>query len=282
MGLTGWIFYFIMGVFLFFLLYVIQVKFSITKLEKMVFSLILWMVIVGFCFSFSFPYTDDIFLIFVFLLIVDVIYTSYFLDRDFFDRQEKNLFYYVCLIIIGFFINQEFINTVTQVFLTGEDLRLILWFLSFIFLYQFFKNQDFFSTISNNKKSFMSSESVLLRYTKLKYQFQDVCNYSNVDLTNVMYSIMIFESNRRSKILRDLDYFLFRLNGSKRKLGIMQVESSKFITDIESIDIVYKKIDKLFNSEKRKKKLSAVEVIDNYCGKNAEYVKYIFDIIKKF
>lgn len=282
MGLTGWIFYFIVGVVLFFLIRIIELKFSVTKLERLIFTLILWIIVVGSCFSFSIPYTSDIFLIFVFLLIDDVIYTSYFLDKDFFDRSEENLFYYIILIVIGFFLNQEFINQVTKVFLTGEDLRLITWFLIFLFLYQFMKNRNIFSTITKKEDNFMSTESVLVRYTKLKYQYQDVCNYSNFDLTNIMYAIMIFESNRRSKILRNYDYFMFKLNGSKRKLGIMQVESSKFITDIESIDIVYKKLDKLFSTTNRKKKLSAKEVINKYCGENAEYVQYIFDIIKKF
>ena len=282
MGLTGWIFYFIVGVVLFFLIRIIELKFSVTKLERLIFTLILWIIVVGSCFSFSIPYTSDIFLIFVFLLIDDVIYTSYFLDKDFFDRSEENLFYYIILIVIGFFLNQEFINQVTKVFLTGEDLRLITWFLIFLFLYQFMKNRNIFSTITKKEDNFMSTESVLVRYTKLKYQYQDVCNYSNFDLTNIMYAIMIFESNRRSKILRNYDYFMFKLNGSKRKLGIMQVESSKFITDIESIDIVYKKLDKLFSTTNRKKKLSVKEVINKYCGENAEYVQYIFDIIKKF
>ena len=282
MGLTGWIFYFIVGVVLFFLIRIIELKFSVTKLERLIFTLILWIIVVGSCFSFSIPYTSDIFLIFVFLLIDDVIYTTYFLDKDFFDRSEENLFYYIILIVIGFFLNQEFINQVTKVFLTGEDLRLITWFLIFLFLYQFMKNRNIFSTITKKEDNFMSTESILVRYTKLKYQYQDVCNYSNFDLTNIMYAIMIFESNRRSKILRNYDYFMFKLNGSKRKLGIMQVESSKFITDIESIDIVYKKLDKLFSTTNRKKKLSVKEVINKYCGENAEYVQYIFDIIKKF
>ena len=282
MGLTGWIFYFIVGVVLFFLIRIIELKFSVTKLERLIFTLILWIIVVGSCFSFSIPYTSDIFLIFVFLLIDDVIYTTYFLDKDFFDRSEENLFYYIILIVIGFFLNQEFINQVTKVFLTGADLRLITWFLIFLFLYQFMKNRNIFSTITKKEDNFMSTESILVRYTKLKYQYQDVCNYSNFDLTNIMYAIMIFESNRRSKILRNYDYFMFKLNGSKRKLGIMQVESSKFITDIESIDIVYKKLDKLFSTTNRKKKLSVKEVINKYCGENAEYVQYIFDIIKKF
>ena len=54
---------------------------------------------------------------------------------------------------------------------------------------------------------------------------------------------MIYRNSKRSKILRNYDYFMFRMNGKVRKLGIMQVETKRFISDIESIDLVYKKIN---------------------------------------
>ena len=278
MGLLGWIFYVFLGIVFFIVLSFIQNKYNITKLEKLVISLILMMFVSGICYKYALNCTDNIFLVFVFLLVVDVIYNSYFVERDFFDKDEKNILYYIVLIVLGFFINQSFINEVTQVFLTGEDLRIVLWFLAIIFIYNLCRNKNIFSNVTSQKDKYMSKETVLVNYAKLRYKYSDVCNYKNKDLVNLIYAIMVFENNRRGKILRNYDYFLFRLNGGKRKLGIMQVESNKLVTDKESIDIVYKKIEKI----KGKSKFNIKTCLKGYNKEEIEYITYIFDIIRKF
>jgi len=278
MGFIGWIFYIFLGLLYFFILNIIEKKYNITKIHKLVISLILMLIVSGFCFRLAIKYTSDIFLSFFFLLIVDIIYNSYFIERDFFDKNEKNITYYVILIFIAFIINQEFINKVNEVFLTGEDFRIILWFLSIIFIYNFVKEKNIVSNVTLNKDKYMSSNSIIVSYAKLKYKYSDICNYEKKDINNLMYTIMIFENSKRSRLLRSYDYFMFRINGNKRKLGIMQVESKKFISDSESIDIVHKKIEKIYNSKTKNK---CDEVLKNYSKKDYDYLKYIFDIIRK-
>lgn len=282
MGLVGWIFYIFISFILFIVLKFIDNKYEITKLEKMIISLILLMVISGFCFRYGIKYTDNIFLVFVFLLVIDVMYNSYVIDKDFFDRDERNVLYYVVLTIIGFLINQEFINQVTQVFLTGEDLRILLWAFSLIFIYNMCKSRKVFSTVSVKKNNNMSRDMILISYAKLKDKYYDECNYSNRDISNIIYAIMIYKNHKRSKILRDYDYFMFRLNGRKNKLGIMQVDTNKFISDSESIEIAHKKIEKIYDKKKTGKKVNIESIIKDYDKENYEKIMYIFDIIKKF
>ena len=63
----------------------------------------------------------------------------------------------------------------------------------------------------------------------------------------------------------------------------MQVDSKQFITDQESIEIVYKKLDKLFHKDgKTKKKIKVEEVIEKYSKEDASKIQDIFDIIRKF
>lgn len=279
MGLIGWISYVVVGMIFFIVLAFIQNKYSITKIEKLILSLILMVVVAGFYRSISFNYTENIFLIFVFLLIVDVIYNSYFVDKDFFDKNEKNVTYYIVLIVLAFFINNSFINKVNQVFLTGEDLRMVIWLLAIIFIYSFCQKKNVFSNIDvkhNNK--YMSKETILVNYAKLKYKYGDVYSSNNKEINNLVYAIMVFENNRRGKIQRDFDYFIFRLNGGKRKLGIMQIETNKLVTDKESIELVYKKIEK----KKGKNKLNIKDCLKDYKKEEIEYIEYILDTIKKF
>ncbi len=283
MGLLGWIVYMFLGVLLFSLIIFFNHKYTMTKFERMIISILLMLVSAGMMKRFNIPYTEQIFFLFVFFFFIDLIYHSYFLERDFFDKTEKNVFYYCVLVCVGFFVNQEFINRVDQVFLSGEDLRIIIWFLLFIFLYFFIKNKNIFQESTSVSKHYISREIVLTQYAKLKDQYYDDLHCDKKEMSNLLLAIMIFENHRRGKLLRKYDYFSFRLSGGKKKLGIMQVESKQFITDQESIEIVYKKLDKLYQKDtKTKKKIKVEDVITKYGGEDATAIQTIFDIIRKF
>lgn len=283
MGLWCWIFYIVAGIGAYFILKLIDSKYNLNKIQKIIFSIILMMIVSGICFEMALNVTDNIFLMFVFMMITDIFYNSYVVERDFFNKDEKNIYYYILLTLIGFFINQDFINQVTKVFLTGEDLRLILWSLTMLFVYNFCREKNILTSVSKNTDKYMSVDSCLVSYAKLKHKFYDDCDFSNREISNMIYAIMIYENSKRSKLYRKYDYFMFRLNGEKRKLGIMQVESNKFITDSESINIVYKKISKLYDKEKAEKSGDICDIVfDKYLGEESKAVKYIFDIIKKF
>ena len=276
MGIISWIYYLIIGLILFILISFLQKKYSLTKLEQFIITIILLIVISGISNKLLINYNSDIFLSLAFLMLIDIIYQGYFLGRDFFDKEEANLKYYILLILVGFLINQEFINRVNEVFLTGEDFRIIIWFLVIIYIYQFVKTKDIFS-YKVQEKHFLSEEGILIQYTKLKYRYPTT--YENAKLKKVLYSIMLYENHRRGKILRYFDNLKYRITGNPRKLGIMQVDSKKFITDRESIDIVYKKLDKLYNKKNSKKSLS--DLIKSYDKVAAEDIMYIYNIIEK-
>ncbi len=282
MGLIGWLIYIILGIILFIIIKHIENKYKINRREWLIFSIIIMLLFAGILVRLGINYTSDIFLIFVFMMLTDIFYNSYILEQDFFSKEDKNIYYYILLIIIGFIINQEFINRVEEVFLTGEDLRLIIWFLAIIYLYKFSISKNI---LSNNKETtkFISKDSILISYVKLKEKYYDECNYDNKDISNIIYSIMIYENKKRSKLLRKIDNFNYKINGGSKKLGIMQVESKKFITDSESINITYKKITKLYDRyNKKKDKNVSIKVLDDYLKEESNNVKYIYEVIKKF
>ena len=282
MGLIGWLIYIILGIILFIIIKHIENKYKINRREWLIFSIIIMLLFAGILVRLGINYTSDIFLIFVFMMLTDIFYNSYILEQDFFSKEDKNIYYYILLIIIGFIINQEFINRVEEVFLTGEDLRLIIWFLAIIYLYKFSISKNI---LSNNKETtkFISKDSILISYVKLKEKYYDECNYDNKDISNIIYSIMIYENKKRSKLLRKIDNFNYKINGGSKKLGIMQVESKKFITDSESINITYKKITKLYDKyNKKKDKNVSIKVLDDYLKEESNNVKYIYEVIKKF
>ena len=283
MGLIGWIIYIVLGIILFIIINYIDIKYKINRREWLILSIIFMLVFAGILVRLGINYTSDIFLVFVFMMLTDIFYNSYILEQDFFSKEDKNIYYYILLIIIGFIINQEFINKVEEVFLTGEDLRLIIWLLVIIYLYKFSISKNILSTNIKESTKFISKDSILISYVKLKEKYYEECNYDNKDISNIIYSIMIYENKKRSKLLRKIDNFNYKINGGIKKLGIMQVESKKFITDSESINITYKKITKLYDKyNKKKDKNISFKVLDDYLKEESNNVKYIYEVIKKF
>ena len=211
-------------------------------------------------------------------MLTDIIYNTYIVDRDFFDNDSGGIYYYIGLVITGFIINQEFINKVNNVFLSGNEFRLVLWLLIIIYFYNLFKNEKILQRKDSKEKKVMSVNNILNNYAKFKYTYYDDCDHDNKVISNILYAIMIYEDNNKNKVRRNIDNYMFKINGKKNKLGIMQVESKKFISDSESIDIAYKKVLKIYNSTKTK---DINKLFDKYYGYNNEDVKYIYEIIKK-
>ena len=161
-----------------------------------------------------------------------------------------------------------------------------MWSFVIIFIYNFCKDKDIINNKEKSNERFMSLENVLTNYAKLKYKYYDYCDLEDKKLSNVIYAIMIHRNSKRSKFLRNYDYFMFRLNGKSSKLSIMQVYTNKYITDIEGINIVKEDINELIvksslTKSKTKKEIDYLSLIDSYCEEESIYVKNIFEIIKK-
>lgn len=278
MGLFGWIFYIFCGVLFYFTIDFISNRITLGKVDKIIFLNVFNIVVSGLLFRYSIRYTDNIFLVFVFVMLTDIIYNTYIVDRDFFDNDKGGIYYYIGLVITGFIINQEFINRVNSVFLSGNEFRLVLWLLIIVYFYNLFKTEKIFHRKDSKEKKFMSVKNVLNNYAKFKYTYYDDCNHDNKVISNVLYAIMIYEDNNKNKVRRNIDNFMFKINGKKNKLGIMQVDSKKFISDSESIDVASKKVLKIYNSTKTK---DINKLFDKYYGYNNEDVKYIYEIIEK-
>ena len=284
MGFLNWVFYIFCGFFLFVFLYLLKNKFKLNNFQSIVFSLLFMLIIAGICSRYGFNRLNvNIFLIFVFEMIFKIIYYSYFLEEDFFDRDDNNIVYYGVLIIFGYLINIYFINRVTSIFLSSEELRIAIWFIMFFFIYQFFKDNELLSKVEpNNSKKIIRDQSIYISYAKLKSKYYDDIKYDNKEINNILYSIMIFQNYKRPKFFRNIDNFRYRFDGGVKRLGIMQVESKRFISDVESIEIVYKKISKLYEKNTVKNKANINKIITSYDKNNSEDIIGIYEKISNF
>ena len=281
MGIIGWILYLVFSMIGFLLLLFIDKKYHITKVDKIILSLLYLFLIAGLFYRLKWNYTDSIFVIFIFFFVIDLIYYHTILDKDFFQKEEGNVFYYVVLLILGFFFNQEFINRVNDIFLSGEEIRLLIWIGILFFIYRFAKEKDVFNRVNVSTNSSINEESIMISYAKLKVQYHELLDSEDKDLQTLMYAFMIYYNNSRNKLFRQIDNLKMKIHGSKRRLGIMQVEVDHVISDSLSIEIALDKIKKNYKKSSSKK-IKIKDAIHAYDMENEKEIESIFDILLKF
>ena len=281
MGIIGWILYLVFSMIGFLLLLFIDKKYHITKVDKIILSLLYLFLIAGLFYRLKWDYTENIFVIFIFFFVIDLIYHYAILDKDFFQKEERNVFYYVVLLILGFFFNQEFINRVNDIFLSGEEIRLLIWIGILFFIYRFAKEKDVFNRVNVSTNSSINEESIMISYAKLKVQYHELLDSEDKDLQTLMYAFMIYYNNSRNKLFRQIDNLKMKIHGSKRRLGIMQVEVDHVISDSLSIEIALDKIKKNYKKSSSKK-IKIKDAIHAYDMENEKEIESIFDILLKF
>ncbi len=245
------ILYLLFAAVLFVLLDTFDKKYSFTNSQKIIFRLIYLIILAG---VFSYlgigKVNKNIFMIVVVEFIFRMIYTLYFLGEDFFRNEDQNLYKFFVTLFSSIIVNQYFINELDSVFLTASELKIIVWLFIIICIYKFINKNERTITESSSQNKSISTKAIVVNYAKLKLEYGDDINLSNKNLLTILYSIMIYQNYRRPRFLREFDNLLFKINGGKRRLGIMQVMSKKYISDLDSIDIVSKKLDKLFTKYK--------------------------------
>lgn len=276
------ILYLIFAAVLFVLLDTFDKKYSFTDSQKIIFRLIYLIILAG---IFSYlgigKVNKNIFMIIVVEFIFRMIYTLYFLGEDFFRNEDQNLYKFFITLFSSIIVNQYFINELDSVFLTASELKIIVWLFIIICIYKFINKNEGTITEGSSQNKSISTKAIVVNYAKLKLEYGDDINLSNKNLLTILYSIMIYQNYRRPRFLREFDNLLFKINGGKRRLGIMQVMSKKYISDLDSIDIVSKKLDKLFTKYKDDKNCYD-KVLEAYDKDNFLEINNIYKELGKF
>ena len=280
MGITLILNYLILSLILFFLLNYIEENNNENSINRIIISLIYMIISSGIIKNSQF-----IFIILIFEFLIRLFYTNYVLEKDFFKEKSSYLKEYIISITLGYLLNAYFIDKVDSVFLTASEFRIILWIFIIIFTYTFVKdnlNINFKKNVKKYEQQY--KEYDIINYAKLKNLYSDKIKIKNQELIPVIYSIMIYNNYQRPKILRKLDNIKYRIDNEPRKLGIMQINSKKNITDEESIELGIKKIERIylkFNKEKKLKLEDIVIIILNNYYEDKEISKEVLKIYKR-
>ena len=254
-------------------------KYHLTKVEYVLFTNIFLVFLAGVASYFHFTlFCDNIFIIVVFEFLIRMLYTTYLLDKDFFAKEEKILPLYLINVIVAYLLNQLIIRQVNMVFLDSEQLKFLLWVFIILFLYHFFRKKEDLSITKEivqkgmdlgNKKQYIVSQYVKMRQKYGKYI------QSKGDMRLLIYSLMIYENYKRPSFFRRLDYFRYQFDHIPKKQGIMQIETKKILSDVESIEIVEKKFEKIQEKKKTKKNVINTSELLKGIGKKKEEIYQI-------
>ena len=88
---------------------------------------------------------------------------------------------------------------------------------------------------------------------------------------------MIINNKNRNNLLRWIDDKIYEFSGKSRKLSIMLIDSDKAISDLEGIDIVYKKLIEI-----KKKNKSIITIVNKYDKDNSDKIIYVYNTLKDF
>jgi len=240
--------YILFSMLLFLIVKYLNKKFNL-NLYEYIFIPLIYIIIVSVFFKFN----HYIFLVSLFLTFIDIIYTIYVKETNFFSNSSV-IKMYVVIIISSYLINRYLIDT-SVIYLDKPTLKIIVWIFIVYFIYQFIKSKNI--TFKSPKLKTISDEEfdrnyIILSYTKFKIKYKSIIEeHSNI--SNVIYAGLVYYNNVRPEYLRRIDYFKFRLNNRKRPLGIMQIESDKYISDSESIEIAITEMNKVYTKLKSKK-----------------------------
>ena len=281
--------YIIFSFFLFLFLNLITKRFHLTKIEYVLFTNTFLVFLAGVASYFRFStFCDDLFIIVVFEFLIRMIYTTYLLEKDFFSKEEGVLSLYLANVVVAYLLNQFIIRQVDMVFLNPEQLKFLLWVFIILFFYHFFYKRKELSIEKEvvQKKLDLGDKKqyIILQYAKMKQKYGKYI-HAKGDMRFLIYSLMIYENYNRPSIFRHIDYIRYQFDHIPKKQGIMQVESKRILSDVESIEFVEKKLEKLQEKKKTKKNTIIPSELFKGLGKKKEesiQIEKVYEYLKEF
>lgn len=281
--------YIVFSLLLFLFLNIVTKKFHLTKIEYVLFTNIFLVFLAGVASHFRFTtFCDDLFIIVVFEFLIRMIYTTYVLEKDFFSKEEGVLPLYLGNVIVAYLLNQFIIRQVDMVFLNPEQLKFLLWVFIILFFYHFFYKKKEISitkdVVQKGVELGDKKQYIISQYAKMKQKYGKYIHVKD-DMRLLIYSLMIYENYNRPSIFRQIDYIRYQFDHIPKKQGIMQVDSKKILSDVESIEVVEKKLEKLQEKKKTKKNTINPSELLKGLGKKKEesiQIEKVYEYLKEF
>ncbi len=285
MNLLQILYYLMLAIVLFFILNYFK------KLEEKTPSVMILIPVIYILLISELPGISREYVYFIILLemLIRIYYTKIVLNQE----ELINYHYYIqnygLAFILGYVLTEGFLIQVDTIFPQPEEVRIGVWLFIILFLYKVLNGN--LSIQLEKQEAFhfkMKEEAIVVKFARLKNKYSHLIKAKDRNFNLLIYAMMIYEDNHRSKFLRNIDRVMYRFTGKMTKMGIMQVESLKELTDEESIKMVLKELNKiekdLATDKKTKKQNLYSEILKQYYldENKVDSILAIYDTLKNF
>lgn len=234
-------------------------------------------------------YVWNIYLVNIYYIIFRLLF-NLLTNRGLLLNWYRQFLYWAAIIVISYFTYEKLIKVKANILPDFSTVANELWIIILVFIFQISNNLRFSQDATQKRKdNYMKS-----RYNHFKKLYGPIIKNltQNEILESIAYAILIYEDFNRPKIARYMEEIKFRLTNKPHTLGVMQVRTTKIITDTESVKQGTQKIVDAYNKYLETTTEQGGEYFDWYAtnyiiqdyNKGTSYgseVNELHDIVKK-
>ena len=171
----------------------------------------------------------------------------------------RQVLYWISIIAISYYSYTEIIYKKENILPDFDTISNELWIIILIFIFHTLNRIRLSSDNTIERKdNYLKS-----RLSVFKGKYSDLVDYKlgNDKLKSIAYAIMIYEDFNRPKVARFIENVKFKITGKKHSLGLMQVQTKKFINDRKSVELGLDKLKKAYNVQIKNRGLDRKESI---------------------
>lgn len=180
------------------------------------------------------------------IYLVSIYYVSF---RTFFNiainrsrliNWKKYILYSLSIVGLSYFVYIKFIVTKSNILPDFNNMANELWIIITIFIYNFINNINPSDKNAQKRKD----RYVDVQFGSINKKYSPIITglTDNLRLRQIALAIIIYESFNRPKLFRIIEYINHFFSRKPHTLGIMQVTSTKFISDKESVGLGTQKL----------------------------------------
>lgn len=191
----------------------------------------------------------------------------------------RQILYWLCITTASYFTFSKIIVIKSNLLPDFNSIANELWIIIGIFIFQMLNT----IRLSNNSSGKRKNKYLFAKFNLFRHKYGKTINEiaGNEKLEALSYAILIYENFNRPRLYRWAENVSFKITKKPHTLGVMQVKTSKYISDSESvflgvtkIKLEYEKIVKEMTgrpSQFENEQSITAKIISNYNGGNAYY-----------
>jgi hypothetical protein len=190
-------------------------------------------------------YVRNIFLVNVYYIFFRLFF-NLLTNRGVLINWYRQFIYWGAIMVISYFMYEKIIKLKANILPDFTTIANELWIIVLIFVFQVINNIQLSQDGTEKRKlKYLKSR---YNYFKKKYGKQIKEIVKNDVLEAITYAIIIYEDFNRPKLIRIIENVKFRVTKKAHTLGVMQITTSRLLTDSESVMLGATKIVEAYNS----------------------------------